>query len=150
MNHLYLNNKAFWQLDYDVNGFSWIDAENNDQSILVFMRKSRDKEDTLIFIINFKSEVYYDYKIGVPYLGSYEEVFNSDDKKYGGSGQILGETIYSVDEPFHNQRYSVKIKVPPMAALVLKVKGIKTIDKTLEENITADNKKEDKKSIGGE
>ena len=155
LNHLYKDNKAFWQLDCDPNGFSWIDAENNDQSILVFMRKSRDKEDTLIFIINFKSEVYYDYKIGVPYLGSYEEVFNSDSTKYGGSGQILGETIYSVDEPFHNQNYSLKVKVPPMAALVLKVKDIETkdietIDEVLDNRTTANNKKQGEKLVGGE
>ncbi|MCR4943175.1 MAG: 1,4-alpha-glucan branching protein GlgB [Clostridium sp.] len=140
LNHLYRDNKAFWELDYDVNGFSWIDPENKDQSILVFMRKSRVKEDTLIFIINFKSEVYYDFTIGVPFLGEYEEVFNSDSTKYGGSGQVIGETLYSDDKPFHNQKYSLKVKVPPMAALVLKVKDIVSQDTKKD---TADNKRED-------
>ena len=142
LNHLYKDNKAFWELDYDVNGFSWIDPENKDQSILVFMRKSRQKEDTLIFVINFKSEVYYDFTIGVPFLGEYEEVFNSDSTKYGGSGQIIGETLYSENKPFHNQQYSLKVKVPPMAGLVLKVKDI--VDPN------AKNKKDDEKLIGGE
>jgi len=124
LNKLYLSNKAFWELDYDYNGFEWIDPKNNEQSILVFMRKSRDNKDTLIFINNFKSEVYNDYQIGVPFLGEYEEIFNTDDVKYGGSGQVIESVLIADKENFHNQPYSLKIKVPPMATLVLKVKKI--------------------------
>ncbi|MBD7913454.1 1,4-alpha-glucan branching protein GlgB [Clostridium sp. Sa3CVN1] len=124
LNKLYLNNKAFWQLDYDYNGFTWIEPRNSDQSILIFMRKSRDAEDTLIIINNFKQDVYYDYKVGVPFLGEYEEIMNTDDEKYGGSGQVMGEILKAVKEPFHNQPYSIKVKIPPMATLILKIKKI--------------------------
>ncbi|AQR97985.1 1,4-alpha-glucan branching protein GlgB [Clostridium saccharoperbutylacetonicum] len=125
LNKLYLNNKAFWELDHDYKGFNWIEADNNEQSILIFARRSRSDEDTLLFVINFTSTVYYDYRIGVPFLGSYEEIFNTDDTKYGGSGQIMDETLIAEKVQFHKQPYSLQIKVPPMAALVLKVKEIK-------------------------
>ena len=69
LNNLYLNNKAFWELDYDYRGFNWIEADNSEQSILIFTRRSRNDEDTLVFVINFTSKVYYDYQIGVPFLG---------------------------------------------------------------------------------
>ena len=124
INNLYINNKAFWELDHDYRGFNWIEADNNEQSILIFARRSRSDQDTLVFVINFTSKVYYDYQIGVPFLGSYEEVFNTDDIKYGGSGQVIGETLTAEKVPFHNQPYSLKIKVPPMATLVLKVNEI--------------------------
>lgn len=124
LNDLYLNNKAFWELDHDPKGFNWIEADNNEQSILIFARRSRNDEDTLVCIINFTPTVYYDYQIGVPFLGSYEEIFNTDDSKYGGSGQIMGEKLMAEKVPFHNQPYSLKIKVPPMAALILKVSEI--------------------------
>ncbi|WP_155268513.1 1,4-alpha-glucan branching protein GlgB [Clostridium beijerinckii] len=132
LNNLYLNNKAFWELDHDYRGFNWIEADNNEQSILIFARRSRNDKDTLIFIINFTSTVYYDYRIGVPFLGSYEEIFNSDDIKYGGSGQVMGETLASERAKFHNQPYSLKIKVPPMGTLILKVNEI-SIDQEVKE-----------------
>ncbi|MDG5856965.1 1,4-alpha-glucan branching protein GlgB [Clostridium beijerinckii] len=132
LNNLYLNNKAFWELDHDYRGFNWIEADNNEQSILIFARRSRNDKDTLIFIINFTSIVYYDYQIGVPFLGSYEEVFNSDDSKYGGSGQIMGEMLVSEKTQFHNQPYSLKVKVPPMATLILKVNEI-NVDQEIKE-----------------
>ncbi len=124
INNLYLNNKAFWELDHDYRGFNWIEPDNNEQSILIFARRSRNDEDTLVFVINFTSIVYYDYKIGVPFLGSYEEIFNTDDSKYGGSGQVMGEILIAEKIPFHNQPYSLTIKVPPMAALILKINEI--------------------------
>ena len=124
LNHLYINNKSFWELDHDYRGFNWIEADNSEQSILIFTRRSRNDEDTLIFVINFTPKVYYDYRIGVPFLGEYEEVFNTDDEKYGGSGQIMGETLCAEKVQFQKQPYSLEIKVPPMATLILKVSKI--------------------------
>ena len=95
LNNLYVNNKAFWQLDHDYRGFNWIEADNSEQSILIFTRRSRNDEDTLVFVINFTSKVYYDYQIGVPFLGDYKEIFNTDDSKYGGSGQIMDSILNS-------------------------------------------------------
>ena len=134
INKLYIDNKALWQLDYDSKGFEWIEADNNQQSILIFDRKSRKEDETLIFVVNFKSDVYYDYQIGVPFLGEYEEILNTDDVIYGGSGQVMGTVLTSEKIPFHNQPYSIKIKVPPMATLILKVKKILE-DKKQEESI---------------
>ena len=141
LNNLYLNNKAFWELDHDSRGFNWIEADNNDQSILIFTRRSRDDQDTLIFVINFTSTVYYDYQIGVPFLGSYKEIFNTDDSKYGGSGQTMEDTLISEKAPFQKQPYSIKIKVPPMATLVLKVNeiNIKEEVKLIEESYVNEN-----------
>ena len=124
LNKLYLNNKAFWELDHDYRGFNWIEADNSEQSILVFTRRSRKDEETLIFVVNFTSIVYYDYQIGVPFLGEFEELFNTDDAKYGGSGQVMGTPLFSEKVQFQNQPYSLKIKVPPMATLILKMKNI--------------------------
>ena len=64
--------------------------------------------------------------IGVKDNEEYEELFNTDDSKYGGSGQIMGTPLFAEKVPFQNQPYSLKIKVPPMATLILKVKDIVT------------------------
>ena len=120
LNKFYKENRALWELDDKPEGFMWIDADNKDQSILIFARKSNRPEDTLIFICNFTPNVYYDFKIGVPYLTNYKQVFNSDEKKYGGSGQVIdGVTLVAEDKPYHNQKYSINAKIPPLGVLVL-------------------------------
>ncbi|MPQ43312.1 1,4-alpha-glucan branching protein GlgB [Clostridium tarantellae] len=119
MNTFYIENKALWQLDYDLNGFQWIDADNKDQSILIFIRRGKKEEDTLIFICNFTPVVYYNFDIGVPYLWSYKQVFNTDSFKFGGSNQIIDEILYAKKKKCHNQPYKLTIKVPPMAVLIL-------------------------------
>ena len=121
LNHFYKENKALWELDYDVNGFSWIDADNADQSIITFIREGKKKEDTLLFICNFTPNVYYDFRLGVPYKADYKEIFNSDSFEYGGSNQVMDETLVAENYEYNNRKYSVKIKVPPMATLVLNI-----------------------------
>jgi len=124
LNRFYKNNKSLWELDYDISGFEWIDANNIDQSIFIFLRRSTKDEDTLIFICNFTPIVYYDFRLGVPFNGVYKEVFNSDSSEYGGSNQLNEEEIRSEELVYHNKAYSVKIKVPPMAVSVLAISNI--------------------------
>jgi 1,4-alpha-glucan branching enzyme len=64
--------------------------------------------------------VYYDYHIGVPKAGSYKEVFNSDELKFGGSGQVIDGEIFTEPKASHGFDQRVSIKIPPMATLVLK------------------------------
>lgn len=124
LNRFYKNNKSLWELDYDIRGFEWIDANNSNQSIFIFLRRSMKDEDTLIFICNFTPIVYYDFRLGVPFNGVYKEVFNSDSSEYGGSNQLNEEEIRSEELVYHNKAYSVKIKVPPMAVSVLAISNI--------------------------
>ena len=121
LNKFYKENKALWELDYDVSGFEWIDADNSAQSIFTFVRKSSDIEDTLIFVCNFTPVVYHDFRVGVPYKGEYKEIFNTDRDIYGGSNQINSEVIASDDIKYHNRPYSISIKVPPMATSIFKI-----------------------------
>ena len=89
-------------------------------SILSFIRKGKKDNDILIFICNFKPEVHYDFKIGVPYSKSYVEVLNSDDEKYGGSGQTIGSgKIVAQEGKYNNFDYYISVKVPPMGTVVL-------------------------------
>lgn len=124
LNNFYKDNEALWKNDHIGEGFSWIDANNAEQSIFIFMRKADEPEkDSLIFVCNFTTNYYEDYKIGVPFLTEYVQVFNSDELKYGGSGKIIEEILEAEDIEYHNQPYSLNIKVPPMATLVLGIKN---------------------------
>lgn len=151
LNNLYRKEKALWLYDYKSEGFKWIDADNSNQSILIFMRKTNIPKETLIIICNFTPMVYYDYKIGVPYLGEYSELLNTDSKKYGGSGQTMESTLYAEKKPWHKEPYHIKIKVPPMAAVILKVNKIYELNdkkhKEIIEIITDDEEKRNKQDI---
>ncbi len=123
LNHMYKGDKALYEIDNSYDGFDFIDPHNNDQSIITLMRKGKDEKEFTIAVINFTPVVYHDYRVGVPYQGSYEEVFNTDDLKYGGSSQTMnGVELFSEDEKWHNKEYSIKIKVPPLGATFIKMR----------------------------
>ena len=123
LNQFYLENSSLWSLDYEEEGFKWIDADNSEESVLSFIRIGKNKKEKLIFICNFTPEVYYDFKVGVPELGEYVEVFNSDSLEFGGAGNIMGDSILkATEESFKDFDYSISVKVPPLGTLVLKVK----------------------------
>ena len=124
LNKFYIGNNALWELDYDIWGFEWIDANNSNQSIFSFIRRSRNIKDTLIFICNFTPVVYHDFRIGVPYKGEYKEVFNTDAIEFGGSNQLNEFEIVSEDIKYHDKVNSISIKVPPMATCIFKISKI--------------------------
>ena len=125
LNHFYKYEKAMYEIDNSYEGFDFIDPHNNDQSVIVLMRKGKNPKDFVIAVINFTPVVYYDYKVGVPYPGTYQEVFNSDDKKYWGSNQVMKESeLVAKNEKWHNKNYHINIKVPPLGAVFIKGKYI--------------------------
>lgn len=134
LNNLYKTEISMHQIDNHYEGFDFIDPHNNNQSIITLMRKGKKEEDFIIAVINFTPVVRYDYKVGVPYLGVYEEVFNSDDEKYWGSNQTMENSeLNAVDEKWHNKDYHIKIKVPPLGTTFIKGKKILSINKNKEE-----------------
>ena len=119
LNKLYLDYPALYKLDYNPDGFEWINCTSKDETIVVFLRKTEKEEDTLVVVCNF-TPVVYEREIGVPYKGTYTEIFNSDDKKFGGSGVGNKRAKKSVKKKADGRENSLKIKVPPMAMVVFK------------------------------
>ncbi|WP_373599859.1 1,4-alpha-glucan branching protein GlgB [Paraclostridium bifermentans] len=125
LNHIYKSEKSMYEIDYHHSGFDFIDPHNINQSVIVIMRKGKKKEDFIIGVMNFTPVVYDEYRIGVPYKGEYEEIFNSDNNKYYGSGQTMeGIILKTEDVNWHNKKYSINIKVPPLGAVFIKGKNI--------------------------
>lgn len=120
LNGFYRQQPALWEIDCDWQGFSWIDCQDYNQSILTFMRKGRTAQDHLIVVCNFTPQVHQDYRIGVPERCSYEEVFNSDWGEFGGSGQFNGGQLAPEEDGWHNQPYSLSLTLPPLATIYLK------------------------------
>jgi len=120
LNHVYKNNKAFWELDFSPEGFEWIDFNDYQNSILSFVRKTRDGQKILC-IFNFTPTVHLDYRVGVPEAGYYKEIFNSDSNYYYGSN--IGNDGGRNSEFFsiHGRSNSIKVNLPPLSGLYFKL-----------------------------
>ena len=118
LNVFYKEHPAFYQMDYDPQGFTWINSISANENILVFTRNTNSKEEMLLVVCNFSPLSHEGYKIGVPYPGKYKEIFNSDRLEYGGSGVINPRLKQSKKEECDDREDSVTIKVPPMGITV--------------------------------
>ena len=121
LNHLYLSYPELWQRDNSWEGFSWIDADNKDQSIVSYRRTADDGQE-LVVLINFTPVVYEDFVLGVSGEGKYEEIFNSDDERFGGSGVINKGELNTQKLWSHGFENSLRFRVPPLAITILKKK----------------------------
>jgi 1,4-alpha-glucan branching enzyme len=120
LNHLYRNETAFYENQFDKNGFEWVEADDLENSVYVYLRKGKRRDDVLMVVLNMVPQV-LEYTIGVNVGTHWEVIFNSDDQKYGGSGvdaDILGEK----QEEWMRHPKSVTVKLPPMAGIVLRQK----------------------------
>ncbi len=122
MLNLYKTEKALYETDYLSEGFKWIDANNADQSIFSYMRKSKNQDEILIIVLNCTPLVFHDFKVGVPHSGVYEEIINSDRDYYGGSNQYNGSLIHTFKEKMHGFEQHIKILIPPLGISILKLK----------------------------
>ncbi|HEU0000703.1 MAG TPA: 1,4-alpha-glucan branching protein GlgB, partial [Ktedonobacteraceae bacterium] len=107
LNQLYRQEPALSGLDYDPTGFSWIDVHDSDNSVVSFMRKSNNAQETLVFVCNFTPVTRSGYRLGVPYAGEYYEVINSDATRYGGSGVENPQPMPSGPIPWQSCPHSI-------------------------------------------
>lgn len=121
LNKLYRKQKPLWENDKDWDGFRWIVADDNSNNIIVFLRRSRSGKE-LILAVNFSPVAHSEYRFGVPPKASYEEVFNTDETCWGGSGMV-NTPVETERIPSHGYDQSISIKIPPLGAVILQGKG---------------------------
>jgi len=122
LNAFYQSEPALYEYNFSWQGFEWLDNQDATNSVLCWVRKGKNSADDLIFLANFTPLVRENYRIGIAGMGSYREVFNSDDLKYGGSNVFNQEEIKTFPIPRHNKSHSIPLTLPPLAVIVLKRK----------------------------
>lgn len=118
LNGLYADQPALHKYDFDAFGFEWIDCHDTDQSVLSYLRKSEN--ESIIVVLNFTPVIRDNYRIGVPTMGDYEVIFNSDSIHYAGSNAGSHSVIQAENTAWMNQPASLVLSLPPLACLVLK------------------------------
>jgi 1,4-alpha-glucan branching enzyme len=120
LNKLYREQPALYQRDFEPAGFEWIDAADAAHSIISFIRKGQAADDMVVIVCNFTPQAHHNYGIGVPLPGTWREILNGDDLKYGGSGQGNHQPLQASNQGRHWRPYSLNLTIPPLAVIFLK------------------------------
>jgi 1,4-alpha-glucan branching enzyme len=120
LNRVYREQPALHELDTDPAGFEWVDANDNETSVLSFLRKGKSSTDTVLIVCNFTPVPRLEYQVGVPCGGYWRELLNSDAKDYAGSGMGNAGGVQADYRPGHGRPHSLRLTLPPLAVLFLK------------------------------
>jgi 1,4-alpha-glucan branching enzyme len=120
LNTFYRNESALHELDFEPEGFEWVDLTDADNSVLSFLRRARTTDDTILVVFNFTPVPRHNYKVGVPTGGFWKEAMNSDATLYGGSGQGNMGGCEATSAHSHGRDHSLSLTLPPFGVVFLK------------------------------
>ncbi len=120
LNHLYSAEAALHEVDFDWQGFEWLDANDGDNSVFSFIRRGKNPSDLIVAVVNATPVVREGYRIGVPHPGHYQEILNTDSAAYGGSNVGNMGGVKAEDQPHQGRQHSLQLTLPPLAAIFLK------------------------------
>ena len=118
LNEIYRKYPALYVKDYEPEGFQWINCSYHEESMVMFVRKGKKDEDTLLFVCNFDNMAHEKFRLGVPFAGKYKEILNSDEERFGGSGMTNRRVKTSKPIEWDEQDHSIEIDVAPMSVMI--------------------------------
>ena len=120
LNALYLEEEALWHDGQ--NAFEWIEHENIDENMLIFLRKNPDTDDFIIAVFNFSGKDHDKYPVGVNLEGEYECILDSNEKRFGGSYQGRKRNYKTIKGAWHNREQHIEVKIAKNSTIFLKHK----------------------------
>jgi 1,4-alpha-glucan branching enzyme len=120
LNRFYRSEGALFEVDFDAQGFEWIDCNDHQSSTISFLRRGKIPGDELVVVCNFTPVPRDEYRVGVPHGGYWKEVLNSDAGLYGGGDIGNAGGLEASEESTHGRPYSLNLRIPPLACLIFK------------------------------
>ena len=120
LNALYLEEEALWHDGQ--NAFEWIEHENIDENMLIFLRKNPDTDDFIIAVFNFSGKDHDKYPVGVNLEGEYECILDSNEKRFGGSYQGRKRNYKTIKRAWNNREQCIEVKIAKNSTIFLKHK----------------------------
>ncbi len=120
LNMLYRGTPSLYEQDFSGNGFQWVDCNDDENSVISYLRFGKSENDMTLVVCNFTPVPRHNYRVGVPFDGRWVEVLNSDAPEYGGSGQGNMGGVGSTPVPMHEQNQSVSLTLPPLGVVVFR------------------------------
>ena len=123
LNELYKTEPALYELDSSPEGFTWINCNSANTSLLSYVRKGKKESDTLLIICNFTPMEHKAYKLATPSGGRWQEIFSSDNNRYGGEGRNNKTVKQAKKAECDGQEHYISVTVPPLSISVFKKKN---------------------------
>jgi 1,4-alpha-glucan branching enzyme len=120
LNALYKREPSLHEMDFDPAGFQWIDCNDNENSVVSFIRRARDARDFTVMVLNFTPVPRTAYVMGVPEPGLYRELLNTDSEVYGGSNMGNGGAVQSEPVTAQGHPHRLVLTLPPLSCLIFK------------------------------
>lgn len=120
LNHLLRNEPALHQNQFTIHGFEWVDLNHRAESVIVYKRKAKKSKEDVVIVLNMTPVVRNDWKLYLEGKESWTEIFNSDDKKYWGTGNVFNPDIPCTLVDKKEKRYELNLHLPPLGAIILK------------------------------
>ncbi|HEY1298647.1 MAG TPA: 1,4-alpha-glucan branching protein GlgB [Chloroflexota bacterium] len=117
---VYRSNPALYEVDFDWQGFQWLESHDNENSVFAFLRRGHDPNDVMVVVSSFTPVPRYGYRVGVPMGGPWHEVLNTDSSLYGGGNVGNNGQVWATDESWAGQPHSLSLTLPPLGALYLR------------------------------
>ena len=127
LNKLYKSQPALYERQFRPEGFEWIEWSDSENSVLSYLRKGYEAENSVLVICNFTPVPRENYKVGVPETltkagAKLKELFNSNEKKYGGSGDFISKKVKVEAEAWNGREHSITLDLAPLAVMVFSLK----------------------------
>jgi 1,4-alpha-glucan branching enzyme len=119
LNRIYRDHAALWDQDFNWEGFEWIDFHDRDNSVISFLRWSRERKQCLLFVCNFTPVPRGRYRIGAPYAGRYRFLMDSDSGAYWGSNHVGHDDLVAGPTPWQGKPFSFEMTLPPLSTVIL-------------------------------
>ncbi|ARS51824.1 1,4-alpha-glucan branching protein GlgB [Kushneria konosiri] len=120
LNRIYVEDPAMHVRDGESAGFSWVVGDDSANSVIAFMRHAEPGKAPLLVVCNLTPVTRHHYRIGVPVMSVWREIFNSDSVFYAGSNQGNGSALHAHPEPSHGHPASLLLTLPPLSTLYLR------------------------------
>lgn len=121
LNGLYKKEPALYEKQFSAEGFEWINYGDSENSVLSYIRKGHNRENDLVVVLNMTPVIRENYRIGLPEAGALTQKFNSDYKKYGGSGVTNKKKLPIEKTPWNGRPFSAEITLPPLGVVVFNI-----------------------------
>ena len=123
LNKCYRAEPAFWEGDYDMEGFFWVDCSDHENSVLSFVRQNRELTNRVLVVLNLPPVPRQQYRVGLPVPGFWREILNSDSGIYGGSNSGNLGGVRTESYKVHNQPHSALFTLPPLSIVAFRAES---------------------------
>jgi 1,4-alpha-glucan branching enzyme len=120
LNFLLRNEPAMYENQFNIYGFEWVDLNHTAECVVAYRRKGKNPENDLLIILNLTPVVRHDWKVYTYGKSQWREIFNSDDKRYWGTGNVFNPEINTRSLDKNDNMYEINVHLPPLGAIVLK------------------------------